>query len=241
MDTTYIRDVALTFIEERLIQMLNKEPGTHNYPIGKGTEVNFRACLRKIFKNKKITISDKKKTDELSLKATDFIEAGVKKTKEFKKRIDKPWRQRQCDICVKINGIEKIHGEVKTTTSAHHNICILINKNLTAIRLFNTQPLSIIFYPDMKEKTLIARHHEFVKGLYRIEKINRNEYDLLNECFFVLTKDKTNSQMIKQIKKMGVLNPEKINFYRDTLFEDENLNYLEWDRCIKFIKKNIMN
>ena len=237
MNKKCVENVALTFIQERLFQTLDKQNGQKISPIGLITESSMRACLREIFKIKGISIADKNKDSELILCANDFIEAGVKKTTPFINKIGKTWRQ--CDICIKLNGHEKIHGEIKTTTSAHHNICILINKNLTTIRSFDAKPLSVILYPALRQETLFDRHHSFVKGLLQSDKINKKEYDILIECFFIITKNKTDSQMKRQIKKMGELKLEEINSYRDPLFEKENINFVEWNRLINYISKSI--
>jgi len=237
MNENCIENVALTFIEERIFQTYDKQNQKKITSIGLETEASIRACFRQIFRNKGISISDKKDKKKLTLNLSDFIKAGVKQTKSFPKNIHR--NQRQCDICIKIRNIEKIHGEVKTTTSADHNVCILINKNLTALRKYNVIPLSIIFYPAKRDDSLRDRHASIVTGLLKSDIIDKEEYELLIECFFILTKNKTDQQLKADVKKKGAINFAEISFLKHSLFKVGHINFKEWNRLLEFVSKTL--
>jgi len=238
MYNSFIQDMALTFIEEKLFRKNQKQHSLKKpRSVGWKTESNFRACLREIFKNDDLKISESKINEDLILDASDFLIPGIiNDTPSFHTSMRQKWGQ--CDACFKLNRILKILGEIKTTTSANHNICGLINKNLTAIRFFQVTPLSVILYPGMKADSLRKKHINILNGLFETNKITSGEKDILLECFFVLT-NKTDNQINGSIKRLEKIKLIEIPALREKLFQNNDIEYSEWERLIAFIKKSV--
>ncbi len=232
-----LEDIATEFIQEILRQIIfkNKYPGKRPKSVGLKTEKKLRELLNEVFVEEDLTLKDHKINSELILTPYDFIGSGVRHSKSFVNSFNQFWKQ--CDLYAEKNGRVILLGEIKTTTSALHNICGLINKNLTTIRKFRACPLSIILYPDIKPETLAHNHKGIVNGLLTSKLISEHEYNKLKNCFFILTNIGWRGGLEKRTRELSSLQLNHLNLAIEEkqLFQTGDINLVEWGKLKDYI------
>ncbi len=239
MNRSNINDIAIEFIKEILSQISFKEqnPGKRPIAVGLRTERKFREVLNEYFFSTGLTFRDEKMNQELILKAQDFFKAGLNRTKSFESSFGQLWRQ--CDLYGEKNNKVLILGEVKTTTSAPHNLCGLINKNLSSIRIFGSFPLSVVLYPDIKPKTLVRNHINFIAMLLDAKLISEDEFNVMRESLFVLTTIGWRGGLEKRTRAITHVPAGQLNqiINEERLLRDEDIDTAEFERLEQYLRK----
>lgn len=234
MEYCNFENVAITFIEEKIAQLQLKQlkPEQHAPAIGHQTESSFRESLNEYFNKYGLSFSPYQIKSELVLTADQFIDAGVNDSKIFVRGLTRSWRK--CDLCAKVDNRIVLLGEFSTTTAVAKNYCSLINKNLTAIRTFGISPLTIVFYPDTKPETLSRNHRKVLEGLWASDHINKAEYNILEECFFILTNLSWENGLKKRMKSLMQLD---VTLQAKELLHDDDINKDECKRLTDYLSK----
>lgn len=236
MQNTDIEKIFRTFIhevyEQKRIKHIN--PHLRSNAVGLRTEIAVKDFLKATFYNEGLKIHKHRIKVDLSLGLQDFIDAGLPDSKGFVKSFSNRWQQ--CDLPIHKDKKLIILGEVKTTTSASHNICALINKGLTAVRHFNVAPLSILLYPDIKPSTLKQNYSKIVSNLYENRAINNFEKEFLSDCYFVLTNIRWKGDLSKRIEKIDFEHNQGFQaLLTDNLLQSDDVNQDECTRMLKYI------
>lgn len=227
-----IEDVCRVFIKEKLPQ---KEHSGRRPPVGKNTEKKMRELLNELFVEDGLTFRDCKMTEELILRADDFVRSGVTRTRSFGPSLHQSWGQ--CDLYGEKDNRVRMLGEIKTTTSALHNVCGLINKNLTALRKFKASPLSIVLYPDKRPDALAEDHRKVINGLFASKLVSREELNTLRDCFFILTNIGWKGGLEKRTRTVSSFPPNDLDSVVDEnqLLRNGDINRAEWERLKSYL------